>query len=165
MIVKPIVIGALGTVTKGFVQGLDDLEIRGRVETIHVTVYQDRSEYWEESWRLEETYSHSDSSEKPSADAGVKNSKKCNIIIALSNYSNNLQLYGINYSYRILIIKKSSIWLIDRTLKCTTIPGTIGPGSNNNEGVQHTLQICRNGTSPSDTVSCNIYNTWIVLWV
>ncbi len=27
----PIVIGALGTVTKGLVQGLEDLEIRGRV--------------------------------------------------------------------------------------------------------------------------------------
>ena len=32
-----IVIGALGTVTKGLVQGLVDLEIRGRVETIQTT--------------------------------------------------------------------------------------------------------------------------------
>ena len=30
----PIVIGALGTVTRGLVQGLEDLEIRGRAETI-----------------------------------------------------------------------------------------------------------------------------------
>ena len=30
----PIVIGALGTVTKGLVQGLEDLEIRRQVETI-----------------------------------------------------------------------------------------------------------------------------------
>ena len=30
----PIILGALGTVTKGFVQGLEDLEIRRRVETI-----------------------------------------------------------------------------------------------------------------------------------
>ena len=29
-----IVIGALGTVTKGLIKGLKDLEIRGRVETI-----------------------------------------------------------------------------------------------------------------------------------
>ena len=29
-----VVIGALGTVTKGLVQGLEDLEIRERVETI-----------------------------------------------------------------------------------------------------------------------------------
>ena len=35
--VIPIVIGALGTVTKGLVQGLEDLEIRGRVETIQTT--------------------------------------------------------------------------------------------------------------------------------
>ena len=33
----PIVIGALGTVTKGLVQGLKDLEITGRVETIQTT--------------------------------------------------------------------------------------------------------------------------------
>ena len=30
----PILFGALGTVTKGLVQGQEDLEIRGRVETI-----------------------------------------------------------------------------------------------------------------------------------
>ena len=33
----PILIGALGTVTKGLVQGLKDLEITGRVETIQTT--------------------------------------------------------------------------------------------------------------------------------
>ena len=32
-----IVIGGLGTVTKGLVQGLEDLEISGRVETIQIT--------------------------------------------------------------------------------------------------------------------------------
>ena len=32
-----MVIGALSTVTKGLVQGLMDLEIRGRVETIQIT--------------------------------------------------------------------------------------------------------------------------------
>ena len=32
--VIPIEIGALGTVIKGLVQGLEDLEIRGQVETI-----------------------------------------------------------------------------------------------------------------------------------
>ena len=32
--ILPIVIGALGTVTKGLVKVLEDLEIRGRVETI-----------------------------------------------------------------------------------------------------------------------------------
>ena len=33
----PIVIGVLGTVTKGLVQGLEDLEITGRVKTIQTT--------------------------------------------------------------------------------------------------------------------------------
>ena len=34
VMVIPIVIGALVTVTKGLVKGLEDLEIRGQVETI-----------------------------------------------------------------------------------------------------------------------------------
>ena len=33
----PIVIGAFGTVTKGLLKGLEDLKIRGRVETIQTT--------------------------------------------------------------------------------------------------------------------------------
>ena len=33
----PIVIGALATVTKGLIQGLEKLEITGRVETIQTT--------------------------------------------------------------------------------------------------------------------------------
>ena len=35
--VIPIVIGALGTVTKGLIKRLEDLEIKGRVETIQTT--------------------------------------------------------------------------------------------------------------------------------
>ena len=34
VIVIPIVSGVLGTVTKGLIEGLEDLEIRGRVETL-----------------------------------------------------------------------------------------------------------------------------------
>ena len=37
--VWPIVIDILGTVTKGLVQGLENLEIRGRVKTIQTTVF------------------------------------------------------------------------------------------------------------------------------
>ena len=37
MTIIPIVIGAFGTVTKGISKGLEDLEIRGRVETIQST--------------------------------------------------------------------------------------------------------------------------------
>ena len=35
--IVPIVIGALGTITKGLSKGLEDLEVGGRVETIQTT--------------------------------------------------------------------------------------------------------------------------------
>ena len=35
--IMPIVIGAFGTVTKGLLKGLEDLEVGGRVETIQTT--------------------------------------------------------------------------------------------------------------------------------
>ena len=35
--IVPIVIGALGTITKGLLKGLEDLEIGGRVKTIQMT--------------------------------------------------------------------------------------------------------------------------------
>ena len=37
--IVPIVIGAFGTVTKGLLKGLDDLEVGGRVETIQTAAY------------------------------------------------------------------------------------------------------------------------------
>ena len=35
--IVPIVTGALGTLTKGLLKGLEDLEVGGRVETIQTT--------------------------------------------------------------------------------------------------------------------------------
>ena len=35
--IVPIVIGALGTITKGLLKGLEDLEVGGRIETIQTT--------------------------------------------------------------------------------------------------------------------------------
>ena len=35
--IVPIMIGAFGTVTKGLLMGLEDLEVGGRVETIQTT--------------------------------------------------------------------------------------------------------------------------------
>ena len=61
-----ILIRALGTLTKGLVKQLEDLEIRGRVEH-----FRDRPEYWEESWTLEETFCHSESSKISSANGDV----------------------------------------------------------------------------------------------
>ena len=37
--IVPIVIGALGTITKGLLKGLEDLEVGRRVETIQMTVF------------------------------------------------------------------------------------------------------------------------------
>ena len=37
VMIRPIVIGDLGTVPEGLVQGLEDLEITGRMETIQTT--------------------------------------------------------------------------------------------------------------------------------
>ena len=36
--IVPIVIGAFGTIAKGLLKGLEDLEVGGRVETIQMTV-------------------------------------------------------------------------------------------------------------------------------
>ena len=58
----PIVIGIIG----------------GRVETIQITALLRTARNWEDSWRLEETCCHSNSSERPSANADVKNSKGVN---------------------------------------------------------------------------------------
>ena len=35
--IVPIVIGAFGTITKGLLKGLEDLEVGGRVKTIQMT--------------------------------------------------------------------------------------------------------------------------------
>ena len=65
MTIIPIMTGAFVTVSKGLLKGLDDLEVGGQ------------SEYWE-SWILEETSCHSNSTETPSANTDVKNPKGVN---------------------------------------------------------------------------------------
>ena len=74
--ILPIVIGALGTITKGLLKGLEDLEIGGRTETIQTDSTAKNGQNPETSpWRLEETCCHLNTSERPSADTDVKNSK------------------------------------------------------------------------------------------
>ena len=72
----PIVIGAFGTVTKRLLKGLEELEVGGRVETIQTLHYWEGPEYGEESWRLDESCCRSNSSERPSANADMKNSNE-----------------------------------------------------------------------------------------
>ena len=56
MTIIPMMIGAFGTVTEGLLQGLEDLEAGGRVETIQATAFFEQEEYLEMSWKLKETY-------------------------------------------------------------------------------------------------------------
>ena len=42
----PIVIGAFGTITKGLVKGLEDLEVGGLVETIQTTALLRTDKIW-----------------------------------------------------------------------------------------------------------------------
>ena len=73
--IVPIVIGALGTITKGLLKGLEDLEVGGQVETIQMTALLRTAII---PRRVQETCCDSDSSEKPSANTDVKNSKGVN---------------------------------------------------------------------------------------
>ena len=76
MTIIPVVICALSAITKGLVQGLEDFEITGWVETTKKLYYWELLEYLQESWKLEETCCHSTSREKPSAYVGEKNTQK-----------------------------------------------------------------------------------------
>ncbi len=69
----PIVIGEFVTVTKRLLKGLEDLEVGGRVETIQTTALLRTARILK---RVLETCCHSDSSEKPSANADVESSNE-----------------------------------------------------------------------------------------
>ena len=71
----PITIGSFGTVTKGLLKGLEDLEIRGRLETTQTTILLRTAGIPK---KVLETCCHSNSSERPSAEADVKNSQGVN---------------------------------------------------------------------------------------
>ena len=76
--IVPTMIAALGTVAKGLLKGLEDLEVGGRVENIQMRVLLRTA--WI-LWRVLETWGdccHSNSSENPSANTCVKNSKGVN---------------------------------------------------------------------------------------
>ena len=78
----PIVIGAFGTVTKGLLKGLDDLEVGGQVETIQTTALLKTARILRQvlESRAEQTCCHSISSERTSAYTHVKTSNDNNII-------------------------------------------------------------------------------------
>ena len=71
VMVIPIVIGAFRTIPRRLIRGLDELEIGGRVETIQITALLRSTRILK---RVLETYCHSDSSERLSTNASVKDS-------------------------------------------------------------------------------------------
>ena len=77
--IVPIVIGAFDAVTKGLLKarGFGSWRTSGDHPNRH---YWERPEYWEESWRLEETCCHSNSSENHQLTLMWKTLKKCIII-------------------------------------------------------------------------------------
>ena len=72
VMIIPIVISAFGTVTKGLVQGLEDLEIMEWVKTVQTTALLRLTRIQK---RVNETCCHSNSRVKPSVNAGMKNSQ------------------------------------------------------------------------------------------
>ena len=84
--IVPIVIGALGTITKGLLKGLEELEVGRRVETIQTTalprtarIMRQVLETWGDLLSLKFQW-------KPSANTDVKNSK------GVDNNNNNMYL-------------------------------------------------------------------------
>ena len=73
MTIIAIVIGAFGTVTKGLLKSLEDLEVDDRVKTIETTALLKTARILR---RVLETCCHSNFSERPSAYADVKNSNE-----------------------------------------------------------------------------------------
>ena len=78
-----IIIGALGTVTKRFIKELEDLEKKDEWRPSKLLLYWDQQEYWEESWRLEETYNRSNFSKRPSTNADMEKLSRSKIIIII----------------------------------------------------------------------------------
>ena len=70
--IVPIVIGALGTITKILLKGLEDLEVGGRVETILTIALLRMARILRPVLKTWETCCHSNLSEKPSANTDVK---------------------------------------------------------------------------------------------
>ena len=95
MTIVPIVIDSLGTITKGLLKGLEDLEVGGRVETIQMIallrtarILRRVLESWGDLLSLKLQW-------KPSANTDVKNSKGVN------NNNNNIETHKILSDFEI----------------------------------------------------------------
>ena len=80
MTVIPIVIGAIGTNHKGLAKGLEELGLSGQVENIQTTILLRSARIVR---RVLETCCHSNSSDQPLVNTGVRNSQRSKIIITI----------------------------------------------------------------------------------
>ena len=78
-----IVIGALGTISKGLVKGLEDLETRRQVETVQTTTLLRSDRILRRVQENGGDFCPSNSSQRLSANAGVKISQEAIIIIII----------------------------------------------------------------------------------
>ena len=76
MTIIPIVIGAFGTVTKGLLKGLEDLEVGGLMETMITTALLRTTRILRRVLEIGETCCHSNPSERLSANAENNNNGK-----------------------------------------------------------------------------------------
>ena len=84
VIIIPIGIGAFGTVNQGLLKGLEDLKIRGRMETIRTTLLSGTARILRSLGDLRRLAVTKKFSERPSANADVKNPQGVN-----NNNNNN----------------------------------------------------------------------------
>ena len=117
--VMPILIGTLGTMPKCLVKGLEGLKIRGQVETTQTTALLRLARILRSHLRwLEETCCHWDSSERPSANAGVKKSQ---IIIIMNVKEWRKIKVKLNNKILKLKIMRSFFWEINFLISNYTI--------------------------------------------
>ena len=102
----PIVTGALGTITKGLLKGLEDLEVGGRVENIQTTALLRTARILR---RVLETWGNllsPSSSEKPSANADGKNSNESK----KRNNDKEMQIRKVLHKKVLDTVKAEQIW-------------------------------------------------------
>ena len=80
---KPIVVGAIGTVSKSVEKNWKNWKTEEESSVARLQYYWEQSGHYEEPWRSEEAGSRLDSSEKQIVNAGVKSSQIIKIIYHL----------------------------------------------------------------------------------
>ena len=87
-------------------KGLEDWRLEDEWRPSKHQHYWERPEFWEESWRLEETCCHSNFIERPSANTFVQNSQGLN---------NNNKLFEYSYYNQqifMIVIKRIFLWVL-----------------------------------------------------